>query len=183
MPKDCLHHENVEHRDIHNAYGMLQHRSTFEGHLKRSKNTDRPFILSRAFFIGTQRYGAIWTGDNTAEWGHLANSVPMLLSIGLAGITFAGADVGGFFNNPDAELMVRWYQVGSLQPFFRAHAHIETKRREPWLFGEPYTALFREAVERRYRLLPYIYTLFQESNQSGNPVMRYVFEYCAASVC
>lgn len=63
------------------------------------------------------------------EWSHLAASVPMLLSIGVSGLPFAGADVGGFFKNPDAELLVRWYQIGALQPFFRAHAHIETKRR------------------------------------------------------
>ncbi|KAJ3308998.1 hypothetical protein HDV04_000549 [Boothiomyces sp. JEL0838] len=172
MPKDLLHYENVEHRDIHNTYGMLQHRSTFEGHLKRSDNKDRPFILSRAFFVGTQRYGAIWTGDNTGEWEHLSMSIPMLLSVSIAGITFCGADVGGFFLNPDAELLVRWYQLGALQPFFRAHAHIDTKRREPWLFGEPYTSLFREAVIRRYKLLPYIYTLFSEAHLTGNPVMR-----------
>ena len=172
MPKDVLHYGNVEHRDIHNGYGMLQHRSTFEGHLKRSENKDRPFILSRSFYTGTQRYGAIWTGDNTADWGHLLASVPMLLSTSIAGITFSGGDVGGFFGNPDPELLLRWYQVGSLQPFFRAHAHIETKRREPWLFGEPYTTLIREAVERRYRLLPYIYTLFQESSTNGSPIMR-----------
>ena len=172
MPKDLLHHGGVEHRDVHNAYGMLLHRSTYEGHLKRSQNQDRPFILSRAFFVGTQRYGCIWTGDNTGEWPHLKATVPMLLSIGLSGITNAGADVGGFFLNPDGELMVRWYQVGSLQPFFRAHAHIETKRREPWLFGEPFTSLMKQAVERRYRLLPYIYSLFAESSRTGNPIMR-----------
>jgi alpha 1,3-glucosidase len=60
MPKTLKHFGDVEHRDVHNAYGMLQHRSTFEGHLLRSNNEDRPFILSRAFFVGTQRYGAIW---------------------------------------------------------------------------------------------------------------------------
>jgi alpha 1,3-glucosidase len=177
MPKDVIHHGNVEHRDIHNAYGMLLHRSTFEGHLKRSNNQDRPFILSRAFFVGTQRYGCIWTGDNTGEWSHLEASIPMLLSIGIAGITNAGADVGGFFLNPDGELILRWYQIGSLQPFFRAHAHIDTKRREPWLYGEPYMSLMKEAVERRYRLLPYIYTLFEESSRTGNPVMRSMMQH------
>ena len=88
------------------------------------------------------------------------------------------ADVGGFFGNPEPELLVRWYQVGSLQPFFRAHAHIETKRREPWLFGEPYTSLIREAVQRRYRLLPFLYTLFAESHVKGVPIMRpMVYEF------
>lgn len=56
--------------------------------------------------------GAIWTGDNKAGWDHLKVSLPMILSIGVAGLTFAGADVGGFFTNPDPELLSRWYQVG-----------------------------------------------------------------------
>eukprot|EP00842_Homolaphlyctis_polyrhiza_P006207 jgi/Hompol1/6588/HPOL_000454-RA len=172
MPKDNLHHGGIEHRDVHNIYGMLFHQSTFEGHLLRSEGKDRPFVLSRAFFAGTQRYGAIWTGDNFAKWDHLAASVPMLLSIGISGIPFAGADVGGFFGNPSVELLTRWYQVGSLQPFFRAHAHIDTKRREPWLFGEPYTSIIRDSVRRRYKLLPYIYSLFSEASRSGVPVMR-----------
>ena len=55
--------------------------------------------------------GAVWTGDNTADWGHLRISLPMLMTLNLVGITFSGADVGGFFKNPDAELLTRWYQV------------------------------------------------------------------------
>ena len=38
-------------------------------------------------------------------------SMPMLLSMAVAGLTFVGADVGGFFGNPDPALLVRWYQV------------------------------------------------------------------------
>lgn len=58
--------------------------------------------------------GAIWTGDNAAEWSHLRISVSMMLTLNLAGITFSGADVGGFFKNPDEELLTRWYQASSL---------------------------------------------------------------------
>jgi alpha 1,3-glucosidase len=172
MPKDLLHHDDWEHRDVHNVYGSLLHRSTYEGHLLRSDGTDRPFVLSRAFFAGTQRYGPIWTGDNMAEWEHLRASIPMLLSIGIAGIPFCGADVGGFFGNPSPELLTRWYQLGAYQPFFRAHAHIDTKRREPWLFGDPYTGIIRDAIRARYRILPYLYTLNLEAHVSGWPVMR-----------
>ncbi|KAI8826243.1 glycosyl hydrolases family 31-domain-containing protein [Fimicolochytrium jonesii] len=172
MPKDALHNGGVEHRDVHNVYGTLLHRSSYEGHLLRSDNKERPFILSRAFFAGTQRYGAIWTGDNFAKWDHLEASVPMLLSVGTSGVVFSGADVGGFFGNPEPDLLVRWYQVAAFQPFFRAHAHIDTKRREPWLFGEPYTSLIRAAIRERYKILPYIYTLFAEATRSGAPIMR-----------
>ena len=79
----------------------------------RSNNQLRPFVLSRSFFAGSQRFGAVWTGDNIADWTHLQISVPMLLSLSVSGIPLSGADVGGFFNNPDGELLSRWYQVGA----------------------------------------------------------------------
>jgi alpha 1,3-glucosidase len=89
----------------------------------------RPFVLTRSFWAGSQRYGAMWTGDNTATWDHLRISLPMLMSINIAGLSFAGADVGGFFRDADAELFTRWYQAGAFTPFFRGHAHHDTKRR------------------------------------------------------
>ncbi|XP_006822262.1 neutral alpha-glucosidase C-like [Saccoglossus kowalevskii] len=87
--------------------------ATAEGQIRRSGGNERPFVLSRAFFAGSQRSGAVWTGDNSAEWGHLKISIPMLLSISITGVTFIGADVGGFFKNPELELLTRWYQVST----------------------------------------------------------------------
>jgi hypothetical protein len=86
---------------------------------------------------------------------------------------FILADVGGFFKDPSAALMTRWYQLGAFQPFFRGHAHLETKRREPWLFDEPFTSYIRAAIKIRYSLLPYFYTLFHEAHVTGLPVIRY----------
>lgn len=172
MQKDSKHVGDVEHRDTHNLYGILQQMATAQGHIKRSGGKDRPFVLSRAFFAGTQQYGAIWTGDNAADWGHLAAAAPMLLSLGVAGLSFSGADVGGFFNNPDAELLVRWYQAGAFTPFFRGHAHIETKRREPWLFGPENTNMIRAAIRARYQYLPLWYTLFHQASVDGAPIIR-----------
>ena len=166
------HLDYVEHREVHNMYGMMQHKATFEGHVLRDEA--RPFVLSRAFFAGSQRYGPVWTGDNTATWAHLKASVPMLLSLGVAGQTFSGADVGGFFGNPDGELLTRWYQMAAFQPFFRGHSHIETRRREPWSKGEPWTSAIRGAIRARYQLLPYWYTLFHDAYLTGAPTMRYV---------
>ncbi|XP_075723706.1 glucosidase 2 subunit alpha isoform X7 [Rhipicephalus microplus] len=172
MHKDCIHTGGWEHRDIHNMYGMFLPMSTYMGHLLRSGHKLRPFILSRSFFVGSQRYGAVWTGDNDADWKHLRITVPMLLSLSVAGISFCGADVGGFFRNPDSELSVRWYQAGAYQPFFRAHSHIHTKRREPWSFGPETLELVRGALYQRYALLPLWYTLFFENERSGVPPMR-----------
>eukprot|EP01095_Lingulamoeba_sp_RSL-Kostka_P001495 TRINITY_DN12075_c0_g1_i1.p1 TRINITY_DN12075_c0_g1~~TRINITY_DN12075_c0_g1_i1.p1 ORF type:complete len:916 (+),score=328.64 TRINITY_DN12075_c0_g1_i1:28-2775(+) len=177
MSKDLVHKEggNWEHREIHNLFGKWVHQSTAKGLSIRDEVNRRPFVLSRAFFSGSQQYGAIWTGDNAAEWGHLQAAQPMLLSLSVAGISFCGADVGGFFGDPETELLERWYQAGAYQPFFRGHGHLDTKRREPYLFDEPTPTIIRKALRSRYRLLPYWYTLFYESTKTGVPPMRPLF--------
>lgn len=172
MHKDALHYADWEHRDIHNVYGFYQHMATVQGLIDRSGGSHRPFVLSRAFFAGTQRHGPIWTGDNMASWDHLKASLPMILSLNLVGLPFSGADVGGFFNNPDPELLVRWYQAAAFMPFYRAHAHLDTKRREPWLFEANYKNIIRNAVRLRYTLLPYWYTLFYHASDTGTPIVR-----------
>uniref|UniRef100_UPI000B4C5CBC neutral alpha-glucosidase AB n=1 Tax=Lonchura striata TaxID=40157 RepID=UPI000B4C5CBC len=172
MHKDARHFGGWEHRELHNIYGLYVHKATAEGLIRRSGGRLRPFVLSRAFFAGSQRYGAVWTGDNTADWEHLRISIPMCLSFGLAGLAFCGADVGGFFQNPGPELQVRWYQAGAFQPFFRAHAHLDTARREPWLLSPEHLALVRAALRRRYALLPTWYTAFYHCHRQGIPVMR-----------
>ncbi|XP_029808819.1 neutral alpha-glucosidase C isoform X3 [Suricata suricatta] len=172
MQKNAIHHGNWEHRELHNIYGFYQQMATAEGLIQRSKGKERPFVLTRSFFAGSQKYGAVWTGDNTAEWSYLKISIPMLLTLSVTGISFCGADVGGFIGNPEAELLVRWYQAGAYQPFFRGHATMNTKRREPWLFGEEHTRVIREAIRQRYILLPYWYSLFYRAHVAAEPVMR-----------
>lgn len=81
----------------------------------------------------------------------------------------AGADMGGFFGNPDHELLARWYQAGAFQPFMRAHAHLDTKRREPYLLEGDYFDVAKQAVLTRYTYLPFWYTLFYETSLSGTP--------------
>jgi len=171
MRKTVHNLDGVEHREWHNLYGFYYHMATKDG-LLAARPQQRPFVLTRSVFAGSQRLGAVWTGDNKADWTHLRVAAPMLLSLGAAGMPFAGADVGGFFGNPDAELLTRWYQAGAFQPFFRAHAHIDTKRREPWLFGEATLQHLRQAVATRYTYLPYLYALFEEAARTGMPVMR-----------
>ncbi|CAB54240.1 Glucosidase II subunit alpha [Caenorhabditis elegans] len=175
MDKESIHYGGIEHREIHNMYGMMYTSATFDGMIARTGGKERPFLLSRAGFIGTQRTAAIWTGDNTADWGHLEIAAPMTLSLSIAGVPFVGADVGGFFGNPDEQLLSRWYQTAAFQPFFRAHAHIDTRRREPWLFSEQTQQIIREALRTRYALLPYWYTLFQQHTENGVPPMRPLF--------
>ncbi|KAF2090866.1 glycoside hydrolase family 31 protein [Saccharata proteae CBS 121410] len=179
MPKDNLHHGNWEHRDVHNINGLTFHNATYEAMVERKKGEKkRPFILTRSFFSGSQRLGAMWTGDNQADWRHLAASIPMILNNGVSGFPFAGADVGGFFGNPSKELLTRWYQAGAFYPFFRGHAHIDTRRREPYLAGSPYSEIITQALRLRYALLPAWYTAFHSASVNGAPIVQpnfYVF--------
>ncbi|EER41163.1 glucosidase II alpha subunit [Histoplasma capsulatum H143] len=173
MPKDNIHYGGWEHRDLHNLNGMTFINATYNALLERKKGElRRPFVLTRSFYAGSQRLGAMWTGDNQASWDHLAASLPMVLNNGIAGFPFAGADVGGFFGNPDKELLTRWYQTGIFYPFFRAHAHIDTRRREPYLAGEPYMSIITQAIHLRYQLLPAWYTAFHQASIDGTPIVQ-----------
>ncbi|XP_035721940.1 neutral alpha-glucosidase AB-like [Vespa mandarinia] len=172
LPKDVIHYGGWEHRDVHNINGFVYTLATYEALFRRSGGSLRPFILTRSFFAGSQRFAAMWTGDNTADWDNLRISYPMCLSISISGMSFCGADVGGFFKNPDRELFIRWNQAGAWLPFFRQHSHIETKRREPWTFNEETTQIVRESFRVRYSYLPLWYTLFREHEINGTPVIR-----------
>lgn len=173
-PKDNIHHGQWEHRSIHNVYGLTYHEATFNSLLNRLPS-QRPFILTRSYFAGSQRTAAMWTGDNMSKWDYLKISIPMVLTSNIVGMPFAGADVGGFFGNPLSELLTRWYQAGIWYPFFRAHAHIDSRRREPYLIGDPYTSYIRDAIKLRYKLLPVFYTSFYEASKTGAPVLKPVF--------
>ncbi|KAF9012644.1 alpha-glucosidase [Cyathus striatus] len=172
MPKDNIHHGGWEHRDIHNLNGMLYTNQTYKAVAARSEPVTRPFVLTRSFFAGSQRFGAMWTGDNLGTWEHMAVGIKMVLANSIAGMSFSGSDVGGFFGNPEPEMLVRWYQVGAFAPFFRAHAHIDTKRREPFLLDEPYKSIVRDILRLRYSQLPIWYTAFREASVTGLPVLR-----------
>ncbi|OAG04474.1 uncharacterized protein CC84DRAFT_1120912 [Paraphaeosphaeria sporulosa] len=173
MPKDNIHFGGWEHRDVHNLNGMTFHNATYQAIAERKKGElRRPFVLTRSFYSGSQRSAAMWTGDNLAEWSHLEASLPMILNQGISGFPFAGADVGGFFGNPSKELLTRWYQAGIYYPFFRGHAHIDTRRREPYIPGAPYTEIITQALRLRYQLLPVWYTAFREAHTTGAPIVR-----------
>jgi alpha-glucosidase len=180
MPETNRHRADAElggsgpHLRYHNVYGLLMARATQEG-LLAARPERRPFVLTRAGFIGVQRYAACWTGDNRATWKHLAASVPMALNLGLSGQPMSGSDIGGFGGSPDGPLFARWMGVGTLLPFARAHSEKGSPRREPWSFGPEVEATCRRAIETRYRLLPYLYTLFREASVDGLPVARPVF--------
>src|SRR6202142_3370966 len=178
MPLDVVHRlddgTKLDHGAIHNIFGMENARATYGG-LRKSQPEERPFVLTRAAYVGAQRYAASWTGDNSSTWNHLGMSVPMLLSLGISGYPFVGADVGGFVGSPAADLLTRWIELGAFYPIDRDHTAKDTADQEPWAHGPEQEAIRRRYIELRYRLLPYIYTGVEEMSRTGVPLMRPVF--------
>jgi alpha-glucosidase len=165
--------------EVHNAYAWLEAKATYEG-LATARPTERPFVLSRAAFAGQQRWSAVWTGDAPSTFGTLAMTLPQLLELGVSGVAFAGSDVGGYSgrDGSNAELFTRWMALGAVSPFFRAHAASDARRQEPWAFGADAEDATRELAGMRYELLPYLYSLFDESSRTGAPILRpLVYEF------
>lgn len=174
FPNDVRH--NFEgyrgsHRKAHNIYGMQMVRATYDG-LKKIQRNKRPFTITRAGYSGVQRYACVWTGDNVATWEHLKLGNIQCQRMSISGVPFVGTDIGGFSGEPDGELFTRWIQMGVFSPFMRAHSAGDTSEREPWSFGEPFTSINRKFIELRYKLMPYIYSVFWEHARYGFPILR-----------
>jgi len=161
----------TNHKEIHNLYGMLMSKATFEGLIKLNPE-ERPFVLTRSTFAGGQKFAASWTADNTSSWDYLALWIPMVLNSGLSGLAFNGPDVGGFFESPSAELYTRFLQACSFSPFLRTHTSKFSADQEPWSFKKNFTEINRKYIKLRYELIPYTYSLFEESSRTGLPMMR-----------
>lgn len=183
MPLDVVHRieepgftpRAASHAEMHNAYGMLNSRATYEGLLKIAPD-ERPFVLTRASYAGGQRYAATWTGDNSSNWGQLKLSTSMLANLGLSGFSYAGDDIGGFAGNaPSAELLTRWIEIGAFNPIFRDHAANDKPPQEVWVHGSAHEDIRRRYIEERYRLMTYLYGLAEENSRNGLPILRPVF--------
>ena len=179
------------HRKAHNIYGMQMARASWQG-LKKHRPDKRPFLLTRANFAGGQRYAALWTGDNIADWDHLKLTNEQCQRLSISGYSFVGSDIGGFVGKPSAELFTRWLQLGIFHPLFRNHSmgyniegaaavkkdEVELKKaqqdmdQEPWSFGKKYTDINRSVIGLRYRLLHYLYTAFYHYTEHGKPILR-----------
>ena len=177
LPDDARHETDIgprRHAEVHNVYGLQMARAAHEG-ARRAQSGQRPFILTRAGYAGIQRYAAVWTGDTSSTWEHLADAVQMLLNLGLSGVAFCGADVGGFLDNVTPELFVRWLQMAIFTPFLRNHTNLDTVAQEPWRFGPRVEKIGRRYLELRYQMLPCLEGLLAEAQQTGAPLMRPLF--------
>lgn len=157
---------------VHNLYGHEWARMMADGY-RRDYPAERPFILARAGYSGSQRYGLIpSSGDSNRTWGGLQGQPELSLQMGMQGVAYMHSDLGGFAGaNLDDELYARWMQYGTFQPLFRPHGQEEVAS-EPVFRSAVPMAQAREAARLRYRLLPYNYTLAFDNHLRGLPLMR-----------
>ena len=170
-----LKHYNRTADEVHNIYGHDWAGLIHNGY-KKDFPKERPFVLMRAGYSGSQRYGLIpWSGDVNRTWGGLQSQTEIALQMGLQGLGYMHSDLGGFAGaNLDDELYVRWLQYGVFQPIFRPHAQEEVPS-EPVFRSQKALELSKQAVDLRYALLPYNYHLVFENNTKGLPLMRPLF--------
>jgi alpha-glucosidase (family GH31 glycosyl hydrolase) len=173
-PKELMHFNHFAN-EVHNVYGHDWARLLADG-FKREFPSERPFILMRSGAAGSQRYGLIpWSGDVNRTWGGLQSQMEISLQMGLQGIGYMHSDLGGFAGaNDDPELYVRWLQYGVFQPIFRPHGQ-EQVASEAIFKDDKTKALAKEAIQLRYSLLPYNYSLAFKNTKTGIPLMRPVF--------
>jgi alpha-glucosidase len=174
FPSDVRHDYDghpCSHRKAHNVYGMQMARATYHG-VKNHGRPNRPFVITRSLYSGTQRYSATWSGDNIANWEHLWLANVMCQRMAISGHSFIGSDIGGFTEHPTSELFVRWIQLGVFHPMMRVHSSGDHGAQEPWTFNEEAEAIVKKFIEIRYRLLPYLYTTFWQNSSAGTPMMR-----------
>jgi alpha-glucosidase len=184
-PSDFLDQTGAKHADVvfddlgqksayaknRNIFALTMARATYEG-VRRLRPEVRPFVISRAGYAGIQRYAAKWTGDNHATFEAVALNIPMFTTLGLSGETFVGADIPGYTDRADAELLVRAYQTSLFTPFLRNHTSIDQYDNEPWRHGAHAEAIIRKFLKLRYALLPFLYTTIEEAHRTGLPVFR-----------
>ncbi len=179
FPDDVRHDYDgnpCSHRKAHNVYGMQMARATFKG-VKKHNLGQRPLIITRSAYAGTQRYASAWTGDNIASWEHLWIATMQCQRLSTSGFSFVGSDIGGFIDHPTPELYIRWIQLAVFHPFFRTHSSGDHGEQEPWSFGEEALKTVKKFIEFRYSLLPYIYTAFYQYVTEYTPVLKPISVY------
>lgn len=181
-----VHPEDMQHQlssygviatadEVHNAYGHQWANLVWDT-LKQKQPNTRPFILMRAGFAGSQRFGLIpWTGDVSRSWGGLKPQVELSLQMGLLGLAYTHSDLGGFAGDIyDKEMYIRWLQYGAFQPIYRPHAQDKVPS-EPVYHDKETQDILREYIKLRYSLLPYNYSLAYQNSRTGMPLMRPMF--------
>ncbi|CAF2718675.1 unnamed protein product [Rotaria sp. Silwood2] len=161
------------HYDVHNLYGWSETRETWNA-LRLAINK-RSLILTRSTFVGSGQWSSHWFGDNQATWHEMKRSLIMMVEFNWFGIPFNGADICGFEKSPSEEMCIRWMQIGAFYPFSRNHNGNKAFDQDPASWSALAVSIMISALQIRYTLLPYYYTLFYKAHTQGSTVIRPLF--------
>ncbi|KAI8933878.1 hypothetical protein NX059_009575 [Plenodomus lindquistii] len=167
---NATHANGVQEYDVHNLFGHQILNATYHGLLSVFPGK-RPFIIGRSTFAGSGKWAGHWGGDNASKFLYMRFSIPQALSFSLFGLPMFGVDTCGFNGNTDMELCARWMQLSAFFPFYRNHNVLSAIPQEPYRWSAVASAS-KTAMNIRYTLLPYIYTLFHQAHTTGSTVMR-----------
>ncbi|KAF9731133.1 hypothetical protein PMIN06_008583 [Paraphaeosphaeria minitans] len=167
---NATHANGVQEYDVHNIFGHQILNATYEGLLSVFPGK-RPFIIGRSTATGSGKWAGHWGGDNASKWYYMYFSISQALSFSLYGVPMFGVDTCGFNGNTDYELCSRWMQLSAFFPFYRNHNTLSALSQEPFRWASVASAS-KTAMNIRYTLLPYMYTLFYEAHTTGSTVMR-----------
>lgn len=139
--------------------------------------SERGYVWSVCGWAGTQRYSAVWSGDQSGNWEYIRFHIPTYIGAGLSGMPFIGSDVDGIFGG-SAKTQVRDLQWKAFTPILLNMSGWSERDKQPWVWGEPYTSINRKYLKLRQKMMPYIYTYAAEAYESGAPIVRaMVLEY------
>ncbi|CAG9860741.1 unnamed protein product [Phyllotreta striolata] len=166
-------HYAGSHYDVHNLYGLSE--AIVTSFAMAEIRGKRPMVISRSSFSGLGRYAGHWSGDVWSSWDDMGFTIPSLLSFSLYGVPLMGADICGFNGNTTSSLCNRWMQLGAFYPFSRNHNTDDGNDQDPVAMGKQVVESSIKALTIRYKLLPYLYTLFHKAHVNGDTVARPLF--------
>lgn len=173
----ALHDGDVPHYNMHNLYALTEAKATRHA-LERIFPGKKTFLLSRSTFATSGQYTTHWTGDVISSWQEMAGSIPQIINFNMYGIPFVGADICGFIDNTTEELCIRWSQLGAFYPFSRNHNAIGNRLQDPAVWSLSAQKAIAKALDMRYQILPYLYTLLHEAKDHGSMVIKALaFDY------
>lgn len=161
--------KQVCHDRVHNIYGANMTKAAGE-YFAKEFGEEKILMFSRASYIGAHRSSGIWFGDNHSWWSHILLNLKMLPSANMCGFLYCGADLGGFNENATRDLVLRFLALGVFTPLMRNHAALGTRDQECYNFEN--SEDFKDIIEVRYRLIPYLYSTFRKASEENEMIFR-----------
>lgn len=161
--------KQICHDRVHNIYGANMTKAAGE-YFAKEFGEEKILMFSRASYIGAHRSSGIWFGDNHSWWSHILLNLKMLPSANMCGFLYCGADLGGFNENATRDLVLRFLALGVFTPLMRNHAALGTRDQECYNFEN--SEDFKDIIEVRYRLIPYLYSTFRKASEENDMIFK-----------